>query len=601
MPRSAPLSVVACVLLCISSLLGAQNKNKNKNNDKSTSENPLPADQPSSESIDLNMYQQIRDEGFHHPHIMEYASALFDGIGPRLTGSPNMKRANEWTLAQLTAMGCSNAHLEDWGEFGMGWQQRNTWIRMVSPDTAIFIAQATPWSPATNGPITASAVAVNVKEEKDFDQYKGKLAGKIVLLGEAHIPKPVTAPLFTRYEDKELTDIFRYAWTDDDLGPQHVLPLDAMEEAFNKQIGLREKIAKFLADEKALAVIVPGYASGGTLNDDTGSSLGWFVYLRDHASPLPVGTIALENFGRVSRLLTAKVSVTIEMNVDTVFTGDHEHGFDTIAELPGADPRLKEQLVMVGGHLDSWIAGTGATDDGAGAITAMEVMRILAALHVQPRRTIRVALWSGEEQGLFGSGGYVKAHFGSFPRSSTPEQLKVPEFIRKPAGPLALKPEHKLISAYYNIDNGGGKIRGIYAQENNAIVPIFEQWIAPLKDLDVTTVSARLTGSTDHMPFDEVGIPGFQFIQDPLDYETRSAHTNMDVYERLIPGDLEQAAVVEAIFVYNTAMRERMMPRKPLPHPELYEQQRKPLSNVMPGATPETKEDDKGKDNTDKK
>jgi len=597
MPRSARLYVVACVLLFMSSLLGAQNKNKAKN----PNENLLPGDQPASESIDLNMYQQIRDEGFHHPHIMEYASALFDGIGPRLTGSPNMKRANEWTLAQLTAMGCSNAHLEDWGEFGMGWQQRNTWIRMVSPDTAIFIAQATPWSPATNGAITASAVAVNVKEEKDFDQYKGKLAGKIVFLGEIRIPKPATAPLFTRYDDKQLTDIFRYAWTDDDLGPQHVLSLDVMEDAFNKQIDLREKLAKFLADEKALAVIVPGHASGGTLYDDTGSSLGWSVYLRDHASPLPVATIALENFGRVSRLLSAKVPVTIEMNEDTVFTGDHEHGFDTIAEIPGTDPKLKEQLVMVGGHLDSWIAGTGATDDGAGAIIAMEVMRILAALHAQPRRTIRVGLWSGEEQGLFGSSGYVKAHFGSFPRSTTPEQLKVPEFIRRPAGPLTLKPEHKLISAYYNIDNGGGKIRGIYAQENNAIVPIFEQWIAPLKDLDVTTISARLTGSTDHMPFDEVGIPGFQFTQEPLDYETRSAHTNMDVYERLVPGDLEQAAVVEAIFVYNTAMRDRMMPRKPLPHPELYEQQRKPLSNVMPGAIPDTKADDKGKDNTDKK
>jgi carboxypeptidase Q len=595
MARSARLSVVACVLLFVSSLWGVQNKNKNAN------ENSLPADQPASESIDLNMYQQIRDEGFHHPHIMEYASALFDGIGPRLTGSPNMKRANEWTLAQLAAMGCSNVHLEDWGEFGMGWQQRNTWIRMVSPDTAIFIAQATPWSPATNGAITASAVAVNVKEEKDFDQYKGKLAGKIVFLGEIRIPKPATAPLFTRYDDKELTDIFQYAWTDDDLGKQHVLPLDAMEAAFNKQIDLRVKAAKFLADEKALAVIVPGYDSGGTLNDDTGSSLGWFVYLRDHASPLPVATIALENFGRISRLLTANVPVTIEMNEDTVFTGDHEHGFDTIAEIPGTDPKLKEQVVMVGGHLDSWIAGTGATDDGAGAIIAMEVMRILATLHAQPRRTIRVGLWSGEEQGLFGSTGYVKAHFGSFPYSTTPEQLKVPEFIRKPAGPLTLKPEHKLISAYYNIDNGGGKIRGIYAQGNNAIVPIFEQWIAPLKDLDVTTISARLTGSTDHMPFDEVGIPGFQFIQDPLDYETRSAHTNMDVYERLIPADLEQAAVVEAIFVYNTAMRDQMMPRKPLPHPELYEQQRKPLSNVMPGAVPETKADDTGKDNPDKK
>jgi len=285
--------------------------------------------------------------------------------------------------------------------------------------------------------------------------------------------------------------------------------------------------------------------------------------------------------------------VTIEMNVDTVFTGDHQHGFDSIAEIPGTDPKLKDQVVMVGGHLDSWIAGTGATDDGAGAIVAMEVMRILTALHVQPRRTIRAALWSGEEQGLFGSYGYVTSHFGSFPRSATAEQLNVPIFVRKPGGPLTLKPEHKLLSAYYNIDNGGGKLRGIYAQENTATIPIFQQWIAPLKDLDVTTVSGRLTGSTDHMPFDDVGLPGFQFIQEPLDYETRSVHTNMDVYERLIPADLQQAAVVEAIFVYNTAMRDQMMPRKPLPHPELYEQERKPLQNTMPGAQPEAKQPEK--------
>jgi carboxypeptidase Q len=575
MSHPARLSFVGVILIFICNLLVAQ---------KNTKETAPVVDHAAAESIDLNMYQQIREEGLHHPHIMEYASGLFDGIGPRLTGSPNMKRANEWTREQLTAMGCSNVHLEDWGEFGMGWQQRNTWIRMVSPDAAVFIAQATPWSAATNGAITAPVVAVVAKEEKDLDQYKGKLAGKIVLLGKLPTPGKDDAPQSTRYDDKALVDIFRYAYTDQDLQPQHVLPLDQMEEAFSKRVSFKEKIAKFLVGEKAVAAIVSGSSSGGTLNDDTGSSLGWFVYLRDHASPLPVATMALENFGRVSRLLAANVPVTIEMNVDTVFTGDHEHGFDTIAEIPGTDAKLKDQVVMVGGHLDSWIAGTGATDDGAGAIVAMEVMRILTALHVQPRRTIRVALWSGEEQGLFGSTGYVTAHFGSFPHSTTPGQLKVPEFIRKPAGPLTLRPEHKLISAYYNIDNGGGKIRGIYAQENLAVIPIFEQWIAPLKDLDVTTVSARLTGSTDHMPFDEVGIPGFQFIQEPLDYETRSAHTNMDVYERLIPGDLQQAAVVEAIFVYNTAMRDQMMPRKPLPRPELYEQERKPLPNTMPEA-----------------
>src|SRR5579871_5404179 len=323
------------------------------------------------------------------------------------------------------------------------------------------------------------------------------------------------------------------------------------------------------------------------MNDDSNLAFGWFVYQRDHAMQVPLAVVTLENFGRMARLLDAHVPVSVELNIDTIFTGDHEHGFDTIAEIPGTDPSLKDQLVMVGGHLDSWIAGTGATDDGAGSIIAMEVMRILTALHVHPRRTIRVALWSGEEQGLFGSAGYVKAHFGSYPFSTTPEQLNVPEFVRKPGGPLTLRPEQKLVSAYYNIDNGGGKLRGIYAQENEAIIPIFQQWIAPLRDIDVTTISARQTGGTDHLPFDALGIPGFQFIQDPLDYETVSAHTNMDTYERLRPADMAQAAVVEAIFVYNTAMRDQMMPRKPLPHPELYDQQRKPLQNVMPGAEPE--------------
>jgi carboxypeptidase Q len=542
------------------------------------------------EPVDLNMYQQIRDEGFHHSHIMEYSSALFDGIGPRLTGSPNMKKANEWAREQFTAMGCSNAHLEDWGEFGIGWQQRNTWVRMVSPDQAVFIAQAVPWSPATSGALTAPLVSVSAKDEKDFEQYKGKLAGKIVLLGKPRdFSKDNDGPVSTRYDDKALADIFHFGYTDQDLQPQHVYPLDAMEEVFNKQFVFREKLGKFLAEEKAAAVLVSGGPAGGTINDDSNLAFGWFVYQRDHAMHVPIAVIALENFARMSRLLVAHVPVSVELNIDTSFSGDHEHGYDTIAEIPGTDPALKDQLVMVGGHLDSWIAGTGATDDGAGSVIAMEVMRILSALHVHSRRTIRVGLWSGEEQGLFGSAGYVKAHFGSYPHSTTPEQLNVPLFVRKPAGPLTLKPEQKLLSAYYNIDNGGGKLRGIYAQENQAVIPIFQQWIAPLRDLDVTTVSARNTGGTDHLSFDEVGLPGFQFIQDPLDYETVSAHTNMDTYERLRPADLEQAAVLEAIFVYNTAMRDQMMPRKPLPHPELYERQLKPLPNTMPGAEPEKK------------
>jgi Zn-dependent M28 family amino/carboxypeptidase len=287
--------------------------------------------------------------------------------------------------------------------------------------------------------------------------------------------------------------------------------------------------------------------------------------------------------------LKANVPVTIELDVSTKFTGDHEQGYDTVAEISGTDPKLKDEVVMVGGHLDSWAAGTGATDNGAGSLIAMEVMRILNSLDVKPRRTIRVALWSGEEEGLFGSYGYVKQHFGSYPLSDTPDQRQLPDFVRKPGGPLTMKPEQKLISAYFNVDNGGGRIRGVYLQGNAAIAPIFAQWIAPLKDLGVSTLTLQNTGGTDHLSFDAVGIPGFQFIQDGLDYGSRTHHSNMDTYERLLPEDMKQAAVVEAIFVYNAAMRDQMLPRKPLPHPELEEKRNMPLPNVMPGAIPPAK------------
>jgi Zn-dependent M28 family amino/carboxypeptidase len=299
--------------------------------------------------------------------------------------------------------------------------------------------------------------------------------------------------------------------------------------------------------------------------------------------PVPLAVMAIEGYGRVYRLLKANVPVTLEISVETQFTGDNEHGFNTIAEIPGSDPALKDEVVMVGGHLDSWMSATGATDNGAGSVVAMEVMRILNTLHVKPRRTIRVALWTGEEQGLFGSQGYVKEHFGVVPRSTDPEQMKLPEFIRKISGPIQVKPEQEKISAYFNVDNGSGKLRGIYLQQNAAVGPIFKQWMEPLKDVGVTTITLRNTGGTDHLSFDAVGIPGFQFIQDPLDYASRTHHSNMDTYERLQPDDLAQAAFVEAIFVYNAAMRDQMLPRKPFPHPELEEQLRAPLKNVMPG------------------
>ena len=579
-----------CLVLPLS--ISAADKNKTKKAAADADQPSYELPQPARENLDYNMYQRIRDEGLTHSHAMDFASALMDGIGPRLTGSPNLRRANEWTRAQLAAMGCSNAHLEDWGEFGMGWQQLNTWVRMTSPDTAVFIAQAAPWSPSTNGAVNAQAIWVDIKDEKDFDKYKGKLAGKIVLLGEMREVNPVDKPLFTRMDDKDLAKLSEFP-----LEKQKAYQ-DRIQE-YIKRAALLDKAGKFLASEHALAVILPSRdgrdsgGSGGTIFDDGG--LGRFTYKRDRANPLPVVVTAIENYGRVYRLLKANVPVSIEMNVDVKYFDDHEHGFDTIAEIPGTDPKLKDQVVMVGGHLDSWAAATGATDNGAGTVVAMEVMRIFNALQVKPRRTIRIGLWTGEEQGLFGSRGYVKQHFGYVPLSTAPDQLEKPEWLRKPAGPVVIKPEQPEVSGYFNVDNGTGKILGIYLQGNTAIAPIFSQWMEPLKDLGVTTITARNTMGTDHLSFDVVGIPGFQFIQDGLDYESRTHHSNMDTYERLQPADLAQAATVEAIFVYNAAMRDQMLPRKQLPHPELEEQRSAPLK-VMPGAL-EPAEEPKGEEN----
>jgi hypothetical protein len=591
--KSLPLTISLLLILAASLLASAaeKDKDKGKGSPAEASKPSYELPQPAQESIDYTMYQRIREEGLRHSHVMEFASALMDGIGPRLTGSPNMKRANEWTRDQLAAMGCTNAHLEDWGEFGMGWQQLNTWLRMVSPDTAVFIAQAVPWSRSTNGAVSGPAVWIDVKSEADLDKYKGKLAGKIVLYGDMREVKPVDKPLFIRRDEKDLAKTAEYPLAAENEYEQYM-------KEYAKRAELSAKVMPFLVAEHVLAVVTPsrdgrdGGGSGGTIFDDRG--IGRDTYKADHAMPIPVVVTAIESYGRVYRLLNANVPVTLELNVDTKFFGDHEHGFDTIAEIEGTDPKLKDELVMVGGHLDSWIAGTGATDNGAGAVVAMEVMRILNALQVKPRRTIRVGLWSGEEQGLFGSAGYVKQHFGYVPLSTAPDQLKLPEWRRKPAGPIELKADQSKISAYFNLDNGSGKVDGIYLQENAAVLPIFRQWMEPLKDIGVTTITMRGTGGTDHESFDAVGIPGFQFIQDPLDYGTRTHHSNQDVYERLQPADLAQAATVEAIFVYNTAMRDQMLPRKPLPHPELEEQRSAPLKDLMPGAQePPAKESEK--------
>lgn len=544
--------------------------------------------QPATENIDLTMYSRIREEGLKHSHVMEFAGALNDGIGPRLTGSPNMAKANAWTRDTLTKIGLENAHLEDWGDFGMGWQQINTWVRLVSPDSEPLWAQAAPWSPATNGPVTSEVVHVDIQGAKDLDKYKGLLKGKIVLFGAMRPTPDITGSVFHRYTPEELAEMEMYPAGAPAVDRAKLLA-DRMRLA-----EVRKAALKMMTDEGVVAIITPsrdssGGGGTGVIFDDNGANLVRGAQVKETAVAVPNAVMMIEHFNRLVRLMDNHVPVTLELNIETKFTGDHEHGFDTVAEIPGTDPKLKEQVVMVGGHLDSWISGTGATDNGAGSVVAMEAVRILNALGVKPKRTIRIALWSGEEQGLYGSLGYVKQHFGTFAEPKTPEPASVPSFMRQ-HGALTTTKEWETLDAYYNLDNGTGKVRGVYTQENWAIAPIFRQWIAPLADIGVSTVSYQNTGGTDHLSFDAVGLPGFQFIQDPMDYETRTHHSDMDTVDRLHPFDLEQAAVVEAIFLYNTSEREAMMPRKPFPHPEKEKELTAPIPGIYPGATvPEAK------------
>jgi carboxypeptidase Q len=505
------------------------------------------------EPVDLEMITRIRYEGFRNSKVMEIASGLMDGIGPRLTGSPNVKRANEWTRDQLTSFGLSNAHLESWGPFGRGWSNESVSVRMLTPETTQLIAYAKAWTPGTNGLLKGKCVRVKIEDKKDFEKYRGKLAGAIVLLGSDPEVKTVSEPLFRRLTDKDLADIEQYPIPNEKPGFRYA--------QYRKRIAFQKELYKFLSEEKILALVDHGYGSygGGTVFVQGGT------WKTGETATFPGVTIALEQWDRIARLLEQKKDVELELNVANTFYDTDNMQYNTIADIPGTDK--KDEIVMVGAHLDSWHSGTGATDNGAGTVVMMEAMRILKAVDAKPRRTVRIGLWTGEEQGLLGSQFYVQQHFGSRPPMEDPEMKDMPTLLRREAGPVTVKPEQAKVSVYLNVDNGSGKLRGVYLQENEAVAPIFESWMQPFKDLGMKTLAMRNTGGTDHQSFDAVGIPGFQFIQDPLDYDTRTHHSNMDVYDRLQADDLRQAAVIVASFVYNAAMREQKFPRKPIEKP----------------------------------
>jgi carboxypeptidase Q len=498
---------------------------------------------------DLATVSRIRNEAFRNSKVMEYARTLTDVIGPRLTGSPSMKRANEWTRDELAQMGLGNAHLESY-KFGRGWSSELTTVRMVSPQTTQLYGLARAWSPATDGAIRGKVVKVKLETKEDLEKNKGKLGGAIVMVADLREMKPQEKAALERYDEDELAKLAEYA-----------VPVDRDNErmsGFLRRREFRKALAQFALDEKIAALVDAGNGDGGLFRVQASGT-----WRDDEPVGVPFVSLAPEHYNRVARLVDAKTDVELEIDIRAQFHGEDLSAYNTLADISGSDK--KGEVVMMGAHLDSWHTATGATDNAAGVAVMMEAARILQSLGRTPRRTIRIALWSGEEQGLLGARAYVADHLAERATPKDPEQAKLPLSMRTEKGALTVKPEHAKVSAYFNMDNGTGKIRGLYAQENAGVVPLFTAWLAPLHDLGATTVTMRNTTSTDHIPFDEIGVPGFQFIQDDVEYFTRTHHTNWDTFERLQREDLMQAAAVVASVVWEAANRSEMMPRKMMP------------------------------------
>jgi hypothetical protein len=486
----------------------------------------------SQEKLDLQAVQRIRKEGLENSKITDLMIFLCDVYGPRLSESPQYRKAGEWAVGKLKEFGLPNGKMEPYGTFGRGWELQKFYGAMTAPQYMPLIAYPKAWTPGTNGVVKGSPVLLDVKKAADLDKYKGKLKDAIVLMQPEQPLEISFEPGASRLTEDDLNKLF--------LAPEPGArsPFAARMEEMMARRQLQEAVNKFVKDEGAAVLLEPSRGKDGTVFVGSGGSQA-----KGAAVPLPGVVVSVEQYNRIVRILQKEVPVTLEIEVQARFVEDDLQGYNVVAEIPGSDKKLKDEIVILGGHFDTWHAGTGATDDGAGCAVAMEAVRILKAIGVQPRRTIRVCLWDAEEQGFVGSRGYVTAHL----------------FDR---GKKEMKPEYAKFSAYFNLDNGSGKIRGIYAQGNNAVVPIFEEWLKPMRDLGAATVTIRNTGGTDHLSFDGVGLPGFQFIQDELEYDSLTHHSNMDVYDHASRGDLMQAATVMAWFVYNAAMRDEKLPRK---------------------------------------
>jgi hypothetical protein len=494
------------------------------------------------DKADLEVVHRIKTEAFNNSQVMDHIFWLTDVHGPRLTGSPQYKVAADWVVEKLKSWGLSSARLEKWGPFGRGWQNERFSAHLTAPVYQPLYGFPMAWTDSTPGAVEGEPVYAPVRSDADFEKWKGKLRGKIVLTEPMRELLPYERPLFSRYTDEDLKRM-EAAPTPGDSPFRRQVAQPGPQRTPQELAAWRKKLAAFWRDEGAAVLVQYGYrGDGGTMAGAAGGS-------RDPKEPLPPAMIILtpEHYNRIARLLENKVAVRMEVEVRNKFDAENADSHNVVAELPGTGPN-KEEVVILGGHLDSWHGGTGATDNASGVAVMMEALRILKTLNLKLGRTVRIALWGGEEQGLLGSRAYVKEHFAD--RET-----------------MQLKPAHGKVSAYYNIDNGTGKIRGIYLQGNDMCRPVFEAWLEPFRDLGVTTITARNTGGTDHQSFDAVGIPGFQFIQDPIEYSTRTHHSNMDVYDRIQRGDVMQMAAIVASLAYHTANRPEKLPRKPLPQP----------------------------------
>ena len=485
------------------------------------------------EPVDLDMVHRIRQEGLRNSQIRDISFYLTDVAGPRLSGSTGLANASSWAVEQMKEWGLSNVELAPWGEFGRGWENEKFYVSMTKPYYQHLIALPRAWTRGTNGKVTTNPVLVDIRDEEDLERYRGKLRGKIVVTPVNSEPEISFQPLASRWDDEELERLAKYPEV---TAPSYGRAPRGPASGWLAQRALNQKINQFLEEEGVVARL---HASG-TFGAVRSHGRGFDVNVEPQLAQVDM---TFEHYGRIVRLLEAGIEVELELDIQNRFLYDDLMGYNVVAEIPGADRRLRDEYVLIGAHLDSWHGATGGNDNAAGVAVMMEVMRILKDLDVQPRRTIRIALWGAEEQGLHGSRNWVRQRYYD------------------PADG-GKKPGYEKLSAYYNVDNGSGRIRGIYLQENDALRPVFESWFEPLQDLGVSTVTMRRTGSTDHVAFDAVGLPGFQFIQDRLDYG-RGYHTNMDTFERMHLGDMMQAATVVAVLVYHTAMRDDKLPRKP--------------------------------------